>query len=297
MKLKELRSALAIAAMLAVVSTGGAAAGEPERNPNFVNTGGGLEGGPAVRTAKEQALYEQKRKLADEYAAVRAGTLLRATYEADLDMFLAEVGASSSARMTEATASEDSLPVAVKSQKKAFYCGPATAAEILAYLDVTTGPRGESLTQGHLAARCEAGYLCTDALGQTPWYYHSGYPHPMKTTLNEWWAIDYYLVANDTDTWIDDMIWSISGMGNPIASNVNEWKGRGYHLVNHPTNLDIGHWVAVQGYKSSGSSTRYVDSIWGTDFWPWSGDVEAHNYIPTSQFKWLMNNHSKGYIW
>lgn len=291
--------ALAVAAVLAAVGSGGAAAGDPRQpqDPSYVNTGGGLDGGPVVRTAAEQALYEQKARLARQYAAVRAGTLGYATYEADLDAFLSKTGATSSASKAAVTASAEVLSLAVRTQKETYYCGPATAAEILGYLGVSSGPHGEGLTQGHLAGRCEAGYLCTDHLEQTPWYYHSGYPHPMRTTLNEWWGIDYYVVEKDTDLWVDDMIWSISGMGNPIAANTYERANTGYHLVGHPVGSTIGHWVAVHGYKNGGSTTRYADSVYGTTFWSWSDKVPGHSDFISARFGWLMSNNSKGYVW
>jgi hypothetical protein len=64
-----------------------------------------------------------------------------------------------------------------------------------------------------------------------------------------------------------------------------------------PTNADIGHWVAVHGYKDSGDTSYYADSVHGTTFWSWSDNVPAHSYISNAHLEWLMSNNSKGFVW
>ncbi len=110
-------------------------------------------------------------------------------------------------------------------------------------------------------------------------------------------GVSWYEVENDMSHWVDDLRADI-GWGWPIASNVNEWKGRGYHLVGHPTNANIGHWVAVHGFKNSGSITHYADSVHGTDFgWGWELNVPAHSDYDSAHFEWLMSNNSNGFVW
>jgi Peptidase_C39 like family len=291
--------AMAMAVAMALVGTSAAGAADPA----YVNTGGGADGGPVVRTAAQQKLYDRKVKLANEYAAVSAGSLDYATFRADFDAFLPKAGvasplskAAATATATASTASTLTLALSQKAQKKTYYCGPAVVAEMLDFMNIATGPNGESMTQANLAGSCKAGYLCTDHLGETPWYYASSYPHPMRTTLNTWKGVSWYEVENDMSHWVDDLRADI-GWGWPIASNVNEWNGSGYHLVGHPTNATIGHWVAVHGYKDSGDTTYYADSVHGTTFWSWSDDVPAHSYISSARFEWLMSNNSKGFVW
>lgn len=77
MNRKELIVAVAMSAVLAITGTNAAVGADP----GFVDTGGGLDGGPVVRTAARQARYDQKVKLAQEYAAVGAGTLDYATFK------------------------------------------------------------------------------------------------------------------------------------------------------------------------------------------------------------------------
>lgn len=295
MNRKEMVVAMAMSAVLAVSGTSAAVGADPD----FVNTGGGLDGGPVVRTAGQQKLYDQKVKLAKEYAAVSAGSLDYATFKADFDAFLPKVGVTSplsKAAATASTASTLTLALTVKSQKKTNYCGPAMVAEMLDFMNIATGPNGESMNQGNLAGRCTTGYLCTDSVGNTPWYYYSGYPHPVRSTLNAWKGVAWYEVENDMSQYEADLKADI-GWGWPIAANINEWNGRGYHLVGHPTNADIGHWVAVHGYKDSGNTSYYADSVHGTTFWSWSDNVPAHSYISNTRLEWLMSNYSKGYIW
>ena len=294
---------MAIAAMLALVGTSAAAAGDLEQvsaDGAFVNTGGGVKGGPVVRTAAEEALHAQKRKLVAAWEAMRSGTLDVSTFEADYDAFMAKVGGAQRQAIVPMGYTDLILPLVQRPQAKSYYCGPAVAVEILDYLDDpgiydVAGPNGESLSQAHVAAKCTKGYLCTDKETQTPWYYTSEYPHPMKSTINQWAGTQYYSVENDTSQWVSDLGFDIVH-GYPIAANVNEWSGRGYHLVGHPTNANIGHWVAAHGFKDEGAITRYADSVHGTTFWSWSDDVPAHSDYNSARFEWLMSNNSKGYV-
>ncbi len=297
MRHKSLFFAMVFASMLMLMAAATAVA-----DPNTIDTGGGTRGGgPVVRSAAEQALYDQKVKIAQEYAAVRAGKLDYATYAADYNAYAAANGLSSShVSPNTVTMSENTLALNQQKQYTSYYCGPATAEEILNYLGVTTGPHGESLTQGHLGGSCAKGYLCTDQEGGTDWYYNADYPRPMKNTLTDWSGYQYY-VETDMNQWVSTLLSDID-TGFPIASNVREWKdtdGGQYWLAGHPSNgtYTSGHWVAVHGYKNSGNTTYYADSVHGTTFWSWSGSVPAHSYIGNLAFKWLMSNNSRGFIW
>lgn len=165
-------------------------------------------------------------------------------------------------------------------------------------MNIDTGPNGENRNQGNLGGKCKAGYLCTDKLGETPWYYYSGYPHPMRSTLNTWKGVSWYEVENDMSKFVADLKADI-GWGWPIAANTYERTGKANpHLKGHPTDHPIGHWIAVHGYKDSGDMTYYADSVHSTDFnWGWEDDVPTHSYIATEDLEWLMSNDSKGFLW
>lgn len=85
----------------------------------------------------------------------------------------------------------------------------------------------------------------------------------------------------------------------PLAASVYEKASSSTpHLVGHPTNIVIEHWVAVSGYRSSGSQTYYADSVHGTTFWTWSGKVPAFGTIASGQtgISYMMDTIPYGYI-
>ena len=97
--------------------------------------------------------------------------------------------------------------------------------------------------------------------------------------------------------WVEDLKADI-GWGWPLASNVHEVAGSQHpHLVGHPVGSVIGHWIAVHGYKNSGATSYYADSVHGTTFWSWSDDVPAHSYIDSDDLEWLMSDYPKGFLW
>jgi hypothetical protein len=141
--------------------------------------------------------------------------------------------------------------------------------------------------------------LCTDKLGNTPWYYYSGYPHPMVSTLNAWmtqpmWYAPFQGSSNDVSWLVYDIDYS-----HPVAANVYEKASSATpHLVGHPTNQVIKHWVAVRGYASSGAQSNYADSVHGTTFWTWSKNVQAYSTIASGQtgMSYMMDTIPYGYV-
>lgn len=192
------------------------------------------------------------------------------------------------------------LNVVQVSQQTNYYCGPASAYEILQYqmihngLGSTTGPQGETLSQSTLAG---SSYLQTDEYDGTNWS-----PYVMAPTLNAWLHTSYYVAQPgsgvgggfSTKTWELDLRSDIDG-GWSIAGNVVESAG-GPHLVGHPTNETIYHWIAVMGYTNYGDYTTYVDSVHGdTQFWSWAANVPAQSTIDSGSLTTMLNG--RGYIW
>jgi hypothetical protein len=259
--------------------------------------------GAPIMTPEEQVQYDLKHKLAEDYLRVRSGLL-------DAAMFAKEWAAVVGPDIAIPALSGDGPePISVLSlteyaQKNEYYCGPATAREILGYRGVTEGPDGESLTQKDVAHNpsgdCEQGYLCTTSSSGTAWYYSDAYPRPMKTTLNTWIGLSFYIVHTGSAGYESAVVMDIDAHF-PIAMLVRELANQNTpHLVGHPKNTTIGHWIAVHGYDDYGVWSYYADPVHGTSFWSWSPDVPAHSWIASGQdgLSYMMDHPgTAGYIW
>jgi hypothetical protein len=286
----------------AAVADPTAAADPAQSAPPISITGGPTAGGPVVRTPAEQAFYELRSHLVSDYAKVRAGTLDRADFARENDAFLAQYGGLTGGEIAVVDlaplATSGTLSMSQYAQSTTTYCGPATAYEILKYLAVSSGPGGLSLFQSHLAGQCATGFLCTDTLGNTPWYYYSGYPHPMLSPLNTWKTHAWYAVSSRATNYTTWLVYDIDNY-HPLAVAVRELaNGSTPHLVGHPMNIQIDHWIAASGYQSAGASTYYADSVHGTTFWSWGANVPAFSWISSgsSGLSYMMNTVPYGYI-
>lgn len=278
---------------------------------NFVSTGGGtcVNPGPVALAPQEQETLSKKSALALEYARVRAGTLSVTTYEHDLQSFMLQYhGSTTTSRTLPATCPVHStgsvttgapattstacganwVNLTQQSQNNWYYCGPATAAEVL-------GVRGAWYSQSFLAG---SSYLKTDANGQTTWN-----PYVMGPTLNTLLNTSWYVADNGSgvgygfsqSTWMSDLGFDIDN-GWAIAGNIVEYANTDPHLVGHPRSMTISHWIGIYGYTNYGYDTSYADSISGDAYiWPWAVNVPAYSTISSSDMTTLLNQ--RGFVW
>lgn len=271
------------------------------------------ESGPPP-TAAERAISDAKAQLAQDWLAVKKGTLSHASFArkypsyGGVDLqgteFQAGTFSTSSTNLTALTATTGALLMSQTPQSNSYYCGPAVGYEILKYLK-GLGPSGESVTQAHLAAYCSPGYLCTNALGETPWYVGSSYGdaggYPMTSTLNKWTDSAWYITVKGTtydEAHYESYLIFDVDHGHPLAIDVKEVANAGYHLPGHPVSRNIGHWVAASGYSQSGDLTYYADSVYGvsTNVISWADDVpSASSYFASTKFYSLFQ--ARGYVW
>lgn len=258
--------------------------------------------GPVQLTPREQAILQRKFALAQEYALVRAGKFSFATYKQDYLAFVHQYGGTNAQEptfvATPATCcSSNHVPWVQSPQHKDYYCGPATAYEILVSYGKYIHPNGDTLSQETLAG---SRYLNTDdpRYLSTPWN-----PYVMGPTLNAWVGWTFYVAVNGSgvgggfsvDTWKYSLTEDIDH-GWPLAGNVVERAGPNHpHLVGHTTAVDVYHWIAIEGYASSGDTTWYADSVSGTHFWTWAANVPPFSGIPSTNMTTLLNE--RGYIW
>lgn len=283
-----------------------------------LNTGGGgaCMNNSFVQSARKKAVLAQKQALANEYAAVRAGKFSARQYQADLQAFMTKYGGPTHA----SAVAVDNIPHGVilpncvldpttgqcatgyklvnlvqQTQTQTYYCGPATASEVV-------GVRGVSKSQNTLTS---TSYLHTDQNGGTNFGY-------MAPTLNALTNSSFYAaVPGSADgmngstitaaIWENDLVADIN-QGWALAANPVELGTDTVRLDNHPSNLNVSpyngsiyHWVGVYGYESNGATTFYADSIAGTKYWAFSASVTPYNSIPDSTLATMLNR--RGFIW
>jgi hypothetical protein len=280
---------------------------------NVLSGGGACPQRPIILSAKEQAILARKQALATEYAAVRAGKLSASQYQRDLQAFMAKYGGNThpnTASVNNIPAQFSIQPLCVvdpstgqcatgyksvsltqQAQTTTYYCGPATASEIL-------GVRGVSKSQSFLAG---SSYLKTDQNGGTNF-------GDMAPTLNTLTNSSFYSSVEgstlngtgfNTSTWENDMVTDIN-QGWAPAGNIVEVSSDNVRLVGHPSNLTpyggaIYHWIAIYGYDNNGGDTWYADSIGGTTFWAFSANVPRYSSYSSSNMTILLNR--RGFVW
>ncbi len=267
-----------------------------------VTGGSSCNNGSSALSPEDQERLDEKNALTQDFILVRLGKLNMQTFLTRWRMFiqqyarptsimanLARVQVSATTSAIPYTCIDGTCPPASASlntpqaaQQTTYYCGPATAYEMLKGMGKTTGPHGESLSQSVLAG---SSYLQTNALGQTPWN-----PYVMGPTLNAWAGQSFYAAqyAPSLSTYIADVTVDIY-LGWPVAASVVEEANNPVHLVGHPTNQTIYHWVAIKGYNTNGNNTTYVDSVHGTTFWSWSASVPAQGTITSNNMNIMVN--------
>lgn len=149
-----------------------------------------------------------------------------------------------------------------RGQSNNYYCGPASGVMILnATGHTTSATRGYSLSQSNLARNA---YMETDANGQTSWS-----TSRFRIGLNEWrqgtWTGFYVDLGSPSNADMEVALTYDTYQNNtPFGADTVELAG-GYHYNNHPSNLQIGHWIAAYGYWNSGNNAYFKDpatTVW-----------------------------------
>lgn len=203
------------------------------------------------------------------------------------DNATADAKCSSRACRTGLPAARD-LRATQQAQRRGYYCGPATVAEMLAQL-------GKKVSQAAVARE----------LGTTPagtnWSDESGYPVPDVLNRNQK-KNDYVAVAlpwapttAQVRTFETDLVADINHHGGvPLAGNAYEVAG-GPHLAGNPVNQTIFHWFDIRGYQDYGKVTDYEDSVHGASSIGWSPAVPAYSAMYTSEIVTILG--ARGYDW
>lgn len=147
------------------------------------------------------------------------------------------------------------LGVTAHVQNQWYYCGPASASEILSFV-------GKSYSQDDLANR----------MGTTP--QQGTDPTKLASTLNSltppgyaWvnlYSGNYSTVSAYSPDWWNDMYYSIFTRGRPADEAVH-FTGNGETLIGWNYNNQAWHFVTADGmlYNLGGTSDHYVDSYNG----------------------------------
>jgi len=175
-----------------------------------------------------------------------------------------------------------------QAQQRSYFCGPATASEMLTQLGV------------RLSQTAAARQLGTNASG-TDWSDSTGYPMPrvlnVHQTRNEYVAVGlpWAPTAHQTRTFETDLVTDINHNGGvPLAGNAYEVAG-GPHLVGNPVNQTIMHWIDIRGYQNYGAVTDYEDSVHNATSIGWGLDVPAYSALPTGTMVDILG--ARGYDW
>ncbi|PWK16459.1 C39 family peptidase [Tumebacillus permanentifrigoris] len=262
MKQKAWIQTLAVLAVASsITSTAYADTTNPDRAQDLTLTVSG--------TMKEK--LDEKHALAKLHENVRVGKSTQAEEDQAFEKFVAKWGGIglTASEKNKALKRENGItfnpqalygshyvPVSQLSQPNNYYCGPASATEIIRQIGVNPS----------LAMSDAANYLGTNTDG-TVWSKRAitgSYYYPMADTLDYYSnsANNYAAEASPSAaTFKSDVTYTID-KGYPVSADVVE-NANGTHLVGHPTNLTIYHWIAIDGYSASGDNTQYADSASG----------------------------------
>lgn len=282
-------------------------------NPNLTG-GGSCAAGPVQLSPQDQAILAAKTRVANDLEGVRLGEVSVAqlhndmvAYAMDLPEPYRSYALSRASALPLKCGSKGACPlqpaalytnVTQQRQQQWYYCGPATASEILADL-------GWSYSQSYLGGSSSSPTLLeTNYLLETPWSDPHNNP-VMAPTLNGLQNKLVYWTQNASGTtltqWQNDLVTDIWTYQQPIAGNTVEYWG-GPYLVGHnyaPQNdFALYHWIAIYGYSGYGSNTAYADSIsgnsgnWG---WTWASHVPPYSTISSSTMYTVLG--TMGWVW
>lgn len=185
-----------------------------------------------------------------------------------------------------------------QSQQTSYWCGPAA-------LVITQSAHDEV---GGRSQQSAANLLETDSSG-TAWYgvgidvpEPTGYP--MVDALNHRLpganyvprSLPYSPTSADVADFREHIVHN-TDYDYAIAGNAWEVPG-GPHLAGHP-NIEIFHWVAIDGYNSDtdAQQVRYLDPVGGvsTSVISWAGGVPKSARISADTLTTIMGG--RGYVW
>ncbi len=175
-----------------------------------------------------------------------------------------------------------------QAQLTSYFCGPATVSEMLAQM-------GKAVSQRRAARE-----LGTNS-GGTGWSDSAGYPVPDVLNLNQQRnnyvavGLPWSPTTSQITTYEIDLVTDINHDGGvPLAGDAYEVPG-GPHLVGHPVNQAIFHWFDIRGYKKSGATTDYEDSVHGASSIGWAATVPAYSSLPSATIVNIIG--ARGYDW
>jgi hypothetical protein len=151
-----------------------------------------------------------------------------------------------------------------------------------------------------LGQRKAARELGTNSDG-TGWSDANGYPVPEVLNANE--GLNNYVAVglpwaptrHDIKAYEIDLVTDINHNGGvPLAGDAYEVAG-GPHLVGHPVNQSIFHWFDIRGYKNSGATTDYEDSVHDASSIGWAATVPAYSSLPSATIVNIVG--ARGYDW
>jgi hypothetical protein len=175
-----------------------------------------------------------------------------------------------------------------RAQINNYYCGPATVTEMLAQMGKTLGQRKT------------ARQLRTNRNG-TGWSDAHGYPVPAVLNKNQ--RRNNYVAVGlpwsptkaQVRRYETDLVTDVNHQGGaPLAGDAYEVPG-GPHLVGHPVNQTIFHWFDIRGYRKSGATTDYEDSVHGASSIGWAAGVPAYSSLPSATIANIVG--ARGYDW
>ena len=160
---------------------------------------------------------------------------------------------------------------------------------------------GDAGPDGQEGGPAGGGQAAEDDHGGTDWSNPGGYPVPKVLNKNQ--SKNNYVAVGlpwsptkaQIKTFETDLVTDINHNGGvPLAGNAYEVPG-GPHLVGHPVNQTIFHWFDIRGYKNSGATTDYEDSVHGASSIGWAATVPAYSSLPSKTIVTIIG--ARGYAW
>lgn len=137
-----------------------------------------------------------------------------------------------------------------------------------------------------------------------PWYISHGDDRsqfPVATNLHKWTGYYYVPIpygragANPIDTNLveSSVIYTINKKYGVLAAGNSTGK-KDYTLPGYPTDENINHWIAIDGYDNNGKTIWIVDPA-KSDVIRWSKNIKKYYDIPST----LLRNYvsTRGLIW
>ncbi|GAA3396839.1 hypothetical protein [Streptomyces roseoviridis] len=272
---------LGAAALLTAVTTAPASSAASTGRP-VPETAPGAAYKAAVDTLGPQRLTPAQRRLADAKQAEAARTYERVRT-------LGAAGALAGYKLSGGIH---------QSQKTSYWCGPATLVIAQSAYDEVAG-----------RSQQDAATLLKTNTNGTAWYgininVPSPTGYPMADALNHRLpgagyvpkALPYTPTATDK-TNFKQHITHNTDHDYAIAGNAWEVPG-GPHLVGHP-NIEIFHWVAIDGYNTdtAAGQVNYLDPVGGvsTSVISWAASVPKSAHISSDTITTIMGG--RGYVW